>query len=318
LFAPLGMKDTGFHWTDAMDQFRIAIAKDTAGNNLFPWIPSTANAAGSLLTTVEDYGKFGVEVIKGAGLSQKLYGEMITPHVAIPDEGLSFGLGWVVAKDLPNGEYALLHRGGHGGVRTLVILLPKSKRGLIVLTNGERGEALCNKIAQESMDVGQEIVQRGKKVALKEKQPDASKYTYVKLVHVDTGKILAIDDDSDVDGATAVLAKDDGSIAHQWRFEKHGDYQKIINRKSGKVLDVYMESTEEGGAIIQWDDKEGGDNDNQLWSWDARGTARRLRSKSSTLVLDVGDDGAIVQRKANELCRGAPEKPVHRGAQLGR
>jgi len=34
LFAPLGMKDTGFHWTDAMDQSKIAIAKDIVGNNL--------------------------------------------------------------------------------------------------------------------------------------------------------------------------------------------------------------------------------------------------------------------------------------------
>ena len=71
LFAPLGMKNTAFYWTDAMDQFRIAIAKDIAGNSVFPWIPSSANAASSLLTTVEDYGKFAVEVLKGRGLSQE-------------------------------------------------------------------------------------------------------------------------------------------------------------------------------------------------------------------------------------------------------
>jgi CubicO group peptidase (beta-lactamase class C family) len=303
LFAPLGMKDTGFYWTDAMDQFRIAIAKDTAGNNLFPWIPSTANAAASLLTTVEDYGKFGVEVIKGAGLSQKLYSDMMRPHVAIPkSEGLSYGLGWVVTKDLSNGEYALLHRGGHQGVRTIVILLPKSKRGLVVLTNGESGEALCNKIAIESIDVGREFIQEKGTNREKEKQADASKY--VKLVHVDTAKVLAIADNSDDAGANAVLSKDDGSIAHQWKFEKQGDYYKIVNRKSGKVLDVFMESTEEGGAIVQWNDKEGGENDNQLWSWEGKDKARRLKSKFSSLVLDVGDDGAIVQRKANEKTKG--------------
>src|SRR5207249_2071533 len=102
------------------------------------------------------------------------------------------------------------------------------------------------KIVLESMDVGQEIVRRGKKIIPKEKQADASKYTYVKLVHVDTGKVLAIADDSDDTGANAVLAKDDGSKAHQWRFVKQGDYHKIVNRKSGKVLDVFRESTEEG------------------------------------------------------------------------
>jgi CubicO group peptidase (beta-lactamase class C family) len=303
LFAPLDMKDTGYHWTDAMDQFRIAIAKDTAGHTLFPWIPSTANAAASLLTTVEDYGKFGIEVIKGAGLSQKLYSEMSRPQVSIPDStGLSHGLGWAVAKDLSSGEYALLHRGGHVGVRALVLLLPKSKRGLVVLTNGENGEAVCNKIAMESIDVGKEIIQKGKKNLPEEKHAGASKY--VKLVHADTGKVLGIADKSDDAGANAVLAQDDGSLAHQWRLEKQGDYYKIVNRKSGKVLDVLMESTEEGGAIIQWDDKEGGDNDNQRWSWDGKDTARRLRSKSSTLVLDVGGDGAIVQRKANEKAKG--------------
>jgi CubicO group peptidase (beta-lactamase class C family) len=300
LFAPLGMKDTGYQWTDAMDQFRIAIAKDLAGHNIFPWIPTTANAASSILTTAEDYGKFGAEVIRGAGLSQKLYGEMIRPHVAIPGpEGYSYGLGWVVAKDLSNGEYALLHRGGHQGVRTLVILLPKSRRGLVVLTNGEQGEALCNKITLESLDLGKAIL-KGSEITANEKQADASKHVYVKLVHADTGKILAIADNSDDPGANAVLAKDDGALAHQWRFEKQGDYYKIVNRKSGKVLDVYMESTEEGGAIIQWNDKTGAANDNQLWSWDGKDGARRLKSKFSALVLDIGLDNAIIQRKAND------------------
>ena len=210
----------------------------------------------------------------------------------------------VVAKDLSNGEYALLHRGGHTGVRTLVILLPKSKRGLVVLTNGERGEAVCDKIAVESIDVGREILQKGRKIIAKEKQADASKYVYVKLGHVDTGKVLAIADSSDDTGANAILAKDDGSIAQQWRFEKQGDYYKIVNRKSGKVLDVFRESTEEGGAIVQWDDNEGRINDNQLWSWDGKDPARRLKSKLSTLVLDVANDDAIVQRMANEKDKG--------------
>jgi hypothetical protein len=85
---------------------------------------------------------------------------------------------------------------------------------------------------------------------------------YVKLVHEDTGKVLAVANNSDEAEAKAVLAKDDGSKAQQWKFEKDGDHYKIVNRKSGKVLDVEGESTEEGGAVIQWDDKEEG-NDNQ-------------------------------------------------------
>jgi len=104
-------------------------------------------------------------------------------------------------------------------------------------------------------------------------------------------------------GAKAVIAKDDGSKGQQWKFEKDGDHWKVVNRKSGKVLDVEMESTEEGGNIIQWDDKSEG-TDNQRWSWLGSGKERRLKSKSSELVLDIGDDNAVVQKRANDQAKG--------------
>jgi hypothetical protein len=122
---------------------------------------------------------------------------------------------------------------------------------------------------------------------------------YVKLVHADTGKALAVADDSDEAGAKAVLVKEGGSQGQQWKLEKDGDHYKIVNRKSGKVLDVEGDSKDEGGGIIQWEEKTE-DNDNQRWSWEGNGKERRLKSKSSNLVLDVGDDGSIVQRKADE------------------
>ena len=122
---------------------------------------------------------------------------------------------------------------------------------------------------------------------------------YVKLVHADSGKVLAVADDSDEAGAKVVLAKDDKSQGQQWKLEKDGDHYKIVNRKSGKVLDVESDSKDEGGAIIQWDEKTE-DNDNQRWSWEGKSKDRRLKSKSSSLVLDLGDHGSIVQRKADE------------------
>jgi hypothetical protein len=121
----------------------------------------------------------------------------------------------------------------------------------------------------------------------------------VKLVHVETGKVLAVADDSDESEARAVLAKDDGSEARQWKLEKDGEYLKLVNRKSGKVLDVYGESKDEGTQIIIWDDKSEG-TDNQRWQWVGDGKERRLKSKHSELVLDVDEDGKIVQQKADE------------------
>jgi hypothetical protein len=126
---------------------------------------------------------------------------------------------------------------------------------------------------------------------------------FVKLVHADTGKVLAVADNSDDAGARVVVAKDDDRPAHQWRFEKDGEHYKIVNRKSGKVLDVEGESQEEGGSIIQWDDKAEG-YDNQRWSWDGTGKDRRLKSKSSGLVLDVDGDGQAIQKKADANAKG--------------
>jgi tetratricopeptide (TPR) repeat protein len=138
---------------------------------------------------------------------------------------------------------------------------------------------------------------------------------YVKLVHEKTGKVLAIarisaqpalanalrvEDASQAALTRGVLAVDDGCKAQQWKFEQDGNYYKIVNRKSGKVLDVQRNRTEPGVAIIEYDDE---DQDNQRWSWEGSGKVGRLRSKSSTLVLDVRDDGAVIQRKADEKAK---------------
>jgi hypothetical protein len=125
---------------------------------------------------------------------------------------------------------------------------------------------------------------------------------YVKLVHVDTGKVLAVADDSDEAGARAVLAKDGEGKALQWQLVKDGDHYKLVNRKSSKVLDVFEESQDDGAPIIQWDDKPEG-NDNQRWAWEGDGKDRRLKSKSSGLVLDVDAEGKIIQRKADEKAK---------------
>jgi hypothetical protein len=123
---------------------------------------------------------------------------------------------------------------------------------------------------------------------------------YLRLVNVDSGKVLSVKDDSEEGGARAVLAKLDGdNKAQQWKLEKDGATYKLVNRKSGKVLDVNDDSKDEGGSIIIWDSKDE-DFDNQRWSWVGEGKERKLKSKSSELVLDVDDEGQLVQKKAEE------------------
>ena len=72
--------------------------------------------------------------MEGAGLSEKLFRDMVSAQVATK-KGKSFGLGWEIYHDLGNGEYALSHGGSDAGVQTLVFMLPNSKQGLVIFTN---------------------------------------------------------------------------------------------------------------------------------------------------------------------------------------
>ena len=81
-----------------------------------------------------------------------------------------------------------------------------------------------------------------------------------------------------------------------------GEFLRIVHRKSGKVLDVFQASQDEGTQIIIWDDK-AEDNDNQRWAWDGVGKDRRIKSKHSSLVLDTDGD-KVVQKKADAKAKG--------------
>lgn len=125
----------------------------------------------------------------------------------------------------------------------------------------------------------------------------------VRLVNVETGKVLAVTDDSEEAGARTLLAKaDPDNKSQQWEIKKDGKVFSLVNVKSGKVLDVNEASTDEGAAIIVWDAKDE-DFDNQRWSWEGKEKERRIVSESSGLVLDVDDEGRIIQKKSDEKAK---------------
>jgi CubicO group peptidase (beta-lactamase class C family) len=159
LFKPLGMKDTRYIWDVNKDKSRFACWHDSKGNICKPSTPEGfgVNAAGGLLTTIEDFCKFSIDVINGANLSTDIYNDMIQPHVKLK-EHFARGLGWEVITDLPEGEYALEHSGSSGGVQTIFVLLPKSRRGIIVLTNGDNGMFVYNHVIRELIDIGNNVL----------------------------------------------------------------------------------------------------------------------------------------------------------------
>ncbi|MEV6495738.1 RICIN domain-containing protein, partial [Actinoplanes sp. NPDC051633] len=72
----------------------------------------------------------------------------------------------------------------------------------------------------------------------------------------------------------------------------------LVNRNSGKALDVYNLATNDGARITQWSRNDG---NQQQWQFvDSGGGYYRLKSRLSGKVLDVSgrstaDGGAIVQ-----------------------
>ena len=77
IYKPLGMKDTRHIWDGKTDLTRFSRWYDSNGKEHKAEYATEDNAADDLMTTVEDLSTFGVNVLKGAGLSDKLFKEMI-------------------------------------------------------------------------------------------------------------------------------------------------------------------------------------------------------------------------------------------------
>ena len=156
LFKPLGMNNTYQSWDSTMDESAFALWHDHEGNKYGMPYKTGVNAAADLLTTVEDYCRFGIYVMEGAGLSPNLFNEMVTSQSNIQKHS-AIGLGWFIVSGLPNDEYAIYHRGGQVGVKTIGVFLPKSQRGVVVFTNGENGMDVYNDIIKQVFDIGESI-----------------------------------------------------------------------------------------------------------------------------------------------------------------
>ncbi|HYG38407.1 MAG TPA: serine hydrolase domain-containing protein [Cytophagales bacterium] len=154
IFKPLYMKSSQY-WSDTLDRSKFAYSHDVNGliyQNMDYNVG--VSGAGNIHTTLEDLSKFGIYILEGAGLSPSLYQEMIT-HQGKEEGNAAFGLGWTVIKNLPSEEYVLKHGGDDKGVHSMLILLPKSKKGMIVFTNGDNGILVIDKLIKGLVDLSE-------------------------------------------------------------------------------------------------------------------------------------------------------------------
>lgn len=170
LFQPDGMNDTHFSWDGTFTEERYAVGHDQSGKSIEIRKNKEVSAADLLMTTISDYTVFAQNVLKKEQLSKSVWNDMI--RVQGKDQDARFGLGWEVYHNLPHGEYALLHSGSDPGVRTIVVLFPKSARGIVIFTNSDNGMSIIRELISRSFDIGDELINTVSRTTVKVVYPD--------------------------------------------------------------------------------------------------------------------------------------------------
>ncbi|MEJ1237746.1 serine hydrolase domain-containing protein [Chryseolinea sp. T2] len=158
VFTPLQMSRSSYVWQEGYEG-NYCVGHDGDGNNLRIPKSNTANAAGSLSTTLEDYAKY-----VNAVLSQnERYKEMTSPQIRIRSRQqfgpnalvdvadndsiqLSYGLGFGLYQT-PYGK--VFFKEGHlEGWQHYVVGIPDKKYALILMANSDNAEGIYKELIE--------------------------------------------------------------------------------------------------------------------------------------------------------------------------
>ena len=156
VFNPIGMEDSQLGWSDNIKVERYAGEFKTP-EEPYEITKDGPSAADDLLSTAEDLIRFSKNVMLRA--ENEKYAKYFDSQVEARP-GINFSYGWVRFDDLPNDEYALFGAGGDAGVSAMMCLLPKSKRAIVLLSNGENRGLVTNLMRLAMGDAGNEMVGR--------------------------------------------------------------------------------------------------------------------------------------------------------------
>jgi CubicO group peptidase (beta-lactamase class C family) len=162
VFTPLGMTSSSYVWRPDFDA-RTATGHDSDGKPEELWKPKDAGAASTLNTTAKDYALFVEAVLSGKGLKPATVHEMETPQIALdpacricikrePKElskNLFWGLGWGIER--ADRRDLLWHWGDNGAFKCFVMAEPKTKAGVVMFTNSQKGLEIAKPLIDEAM-----------------------------------------------------------------------------------------------------------------------------------------------------------------------
>ncbi|WP_422927353.1 serine hydrolase domain-containing protein [Singulisphaera sp. PoT] len=167
VFDPLGMTSSSYIWRPEYDRTK-ASGHDAKGNPIGQNKPpadelESSNAASSLQTTAQDYGRFVAAILKGTDLKPETHKLMLTPqaqvreggHISIdrpaarPVPGVSWGLGWGL-QTITDGQ-AFWHWGDNGDFKAFVIASEGPKLGVVYFANSANGLKIARDIVAEAV-----------------------------------------------------------------------------------------------------------------------------------------------------------------------
>jgi D-alanyl-D-alanine-carboxypeptidase/D-alanyl-D-alanine-endopeptidase len=133
ILEPLAMKRTSITLTPSMKE-HLAIGHDAALQPVSNWDLPTLAGAGALRSTATDLLTFvGANLGVGTSPLASAMAAMLATRRGTGSPGLDIALGWHISTR--NGREIVWHNGGTGGYRTWIGFDPKSRTGVVVLSN---------------------------------------------------------------------------------------------------------------------------------------------------------------------------------------
>lgn len=145
VLSPLAMQDSSIKQPLASDD-DLVFGHDTAGTT-YGWNIYPEMAAAGLWATPGDIGRAVIAIMQSISGAP---GAMLPPELGKQIAKPAFqgaGLGVFV-----DGGGRINHSGVNAGFRAIYVASPKRKRGYVVMSNGENGEALNDKVARLLME----------------------------------------------------------------------------------------------------------------------------------------------------------------------
>ena len=162
IFKPLHLTRTSMVWEDRFDS-DYANGYDEYGRSLGPQRRKSADAAGSMQTTLRDFARFMLAVTQGEGLRNETRELMLSPQIQIYSKHqfptlatdttdankpirLSYGLGWGLYWT-PYGK-AFFKEGHDEGWRNYAVCFDQKKTGIVIMTNSSNGEGIFKELLE--------------------------------------------------------------------------------------------------------------------------------------------------------------------------